>query len=221
MPADGWQFHLPIHHTEKPDMATQTATQPITQPTPILDEVRSRSGWTIFMGVLTAALGIVLIVYPFATATATTVFVGSMLTLAGVAELFIALSSQTPGSFFLRFGLAVLYGFTGIVLLVHPFEGAESLTLFVGGMLVARAIVALIAAFKIRPLEGWGWFLADSIASGAAGGLILAKWPSSTSWAVGTLVGASVLVTGIARTAFAARVRQGASDVQRAVRGNS
>ena len=202
-------------------MATQTATQPITQPTPILDEVRSRSGWTIFMGVLTAALGIVLIVYPFATATATTVFVGSMLTLAGVAELFIALSSQTPGSFFLRFGLAVLYGFTGIVLLVHPFEGAESLTLFVGAVLVARAIVALIAAFKIRPLEGWGWFLADSIASGAAGGLILAKWPSSTSWAVGTLVGASVLVTGIARTAFAARVRQGASDVQRAVRGNS
>jgi len=202
-------------------MATQTATQPITQPTPILDEVRSRSGWTIFMGVLTAALGIVLIVYPFATATATTVFVGSMLTLAGVAELFIALSSQTPGSFFLRFGLAVLYGFTGIVLLVHPFEGAESLTLFVGAVLVARAIVALIAAFKIRPLEGWGWFLADAIASGAAGGLILAKWPSSTSWAVGTLVGASVLVTGIARTAFAARIRQGASDVQRAVRGNS
>ena len=202
-------------------MATQTATQPITQPTPILDEVRSRSGWTIFMGVLTAALGIVLIVYPFATATATTVFVGSMLTLAGVAELFIALSSQTPGSFFLRFGLAVLYGFTGIMLLVHPFEGAESLTLFVGAVLVARAIVALIAAFKIRPLEGWGWFLADAIASGAAGGLILAKWPSSTSWAVGTLVGASVLVTGIARTAFAARIRQGASDVQRAVRGNS
>ena len=202
-------------------MATQTATQPITQPTPILDEVRSRSGWTIFMGVLTAALGIVLIVYPFATATATTVFVGSMLTLAGVAELFIALSSQAPGSFFLRFGLAVLYGFTGIVLLVHPFEGAESLTLFVGAVLVARAIVALIAAFKIRPLEGWGWFLADAIASGAAGGLILAKWPSSTSWAVGTLVGASVLVTGIARTAFAARIRQGASDVQRAVRGNS
>ena len=203
-------------------MTAQTATQQATQPspTPILDEVRSRSGWTIFMGVLTAALGIVLIIYPFATATATTVFVGSMLTLTGVAELIIALSSQTPGSFFLRIALAVLYGFTGIVLLVHPFEGAESLTLFVGGVLVFRAILALIAAFKVRPLDGWGWFLADALASGAAGGLILAKWPGSTSWAVGTLVGASVLVTGIARTAFAVRVRQGATNVRNAVRGN-
>lgn len=204
-------------------MATPTATQPTTQPTrtPIIDEVRNRSGWTIFMGVLTAALGIVLIVYPFATATATTIFLGSMLTLAGVAELFIALSSQTPASFFLRIGLAVLYGFTGIVLLVHPFEGAESLTLFVGAVLVVRAIVALIAAFRVRPLDGWGWFLADAIGSGVAGGLILAKWPGSTSWAVGTLVGASVLMTGIARTAFAARIRQGATTVRNAVRGNA
>jgi len=222
MPADGQQLYLPTHHTETPNMATQTATQQVTQsPTPILDEIRSRSGWTIFMGVLTAALGIVLIVYPFATAEATTVFVGSMLTLAGVAELVIALSSQTAGSFFVRFGLAALYGFTGVMLLVHPFEGAESLTLFVGAVLVVRAIVALIAAFKIRPLDGWGWFLADAIASGAAGGLILAKFPSSTSWAVGTIVGASVLVTGIARTAFAARIRQGVTNVRNTVRGNS
>jgi uncharacterized membrane protein HdeD (DUF308 family) len=199
-------------------MTTQTTTQ--SQPT-ILDQVKHRSGWTIFMGVLTAALGTILIIYPFATATATTVFIGSILILAGVAELFLALASQTPGSFFFQILLAVLYGFTGVVLLVHPFEGAESLTLFVGGLLIVRGIVAMVAAIKVRPLDGWGWFLTDAIASLAAGGLILAKWPSSTTWAVGTLVGASVLMSGIARTAFAMRVRQGASDVQRAVRGGA
>jgi uncharacterized membrane protein HdeD (DUF308 family) len=221
MRADGQRLS-PTTHTEIPIMTTPSTTAPqrSTQPT-ILDEVKHRSGWTMFMGVLTAALGIVLIVYPFATVTVTTVFVGAILALAGGAELFLALSSQTPKSFFLRFALAALYGFTGIVLLVHPFEGAESLTLFVGAMLVLRGIVAMVAGFKVRPLDGWGWFLADAIASLAAGGLILAKWPSSTSWAVGTLVGASVLVTGIARTAFAARVRQGASNVQRAVLGGS
>jgi uncharacterized membrane protein HdeD (DUF308 family) len=199
-------------------MTTQTTqSQPSNRPT-ILDDVKHRSGWTLFMGILTAALGTVLIIYPLATATATTVFVGSILILAGVAELFLALASQTPGSFFFQILMAVLYGFTGIVLVLHPFEGAESLTLFVGAMLIARGIVATVAAFKVRPLDGWGWFLADAIVNLAAGALILAKWPSSTTWAVGTLVGASVLMTGIARTAFAARIRQGAIDVQRAVR---
>ena len=43
-------------------MATQSLT----------DEIKNRSGWSIFMGVLTALLGVFLIVYPMAAATVTT-----------------------------------------------------------------------------------------------------------------------------------------------------
>jgi uncharacterized membrane protein HdeD (DUF308 family) len=223
MPADG-QYPR-TSNTEKPVLTTQTATQSQSQsrnnPPTILDEVKRRSGWTMAMGILTTALGVVLIVYPFATATATTVFLGSIMTLAGVAELLFALNSQTAGSFFFQIILAVLFGFTGIMLVAYPFQGAEGLTLFVGSLLIARGIVAGVAGFKLRPLDGWGWFVADAVASIAAGGYILYKWPSSTAWAIGTLVGASVVMTGIARAAFAARIRQGATDVQRAVQGNA
>jgi uncharacterized membrane protein HdeD (DUF308 family) len=198
-------------------MTTQTTTPPST----ILDDVKHRSSWSIFMGVLTAALGGVLILYPFATATVTTVFLGSMLTLVGAAELGLAFASQTPRTFFIQILLAVLYGFTGIMLLVFPFQGVESLTLFVGSMLIVRGVLAMVAAFRVRPLSGWGWLLADAIGNLAVGGLILARWPSSSSWAVGTLVGASVLMTGCARIAFAGRIRKGASDVQQVVRAAS
>lgn len=182
---------------------------------PILDEVKHRSGWAVFMGLMTVALGIVLIMYPYATATATTLFVGCILTLVGVVEIFLAFASQTPGRFLLRLLLAVLYGFTGIVLIVNPFTGAVSLTLFVGWMLVLRGVFAMVTAFRVRPLEGWGWLVVDSLANLAAGVLIIAKWPSSTVWAVGTLVGASVLMTGISRTIVAAQIRRGARDVGR------
>ena len=185
----------------------------------IVEEVKRRSGWAVFMGVLTAALGIVLIVFPFATASATTVFLGGVLTLVGVIELVLALYSQTPGTFLLRILLAVLYGFAGIMILAHPFAGTEGLTLFVGAMLIVRGILALIAAIRLRPLDGWGWFVVDSIANLAAGGFIVAKWPSSTSWAVGTLIGIAVLVTGISRTVFAVRLRRGASDLGRVAQG--
>jgi len=196
-------------------MTTQTTT--INPPT-ILDDVKRRSGWGLFMGILTSVVGIVFLIYPFATATLTTVFIGSMLIVVGVSELILAFASQTPGGFFTQVFLAALYGFTGAMILAYPFQGVESLTLFVGAMLVVRGVLALVAAFKIKPLDGWGWFLADAIGSLVAGGFILAKFPSSSAWAVGTLVGASVLVTGVARTAIAARIRRGASDIQQSVR---
>ncbi|HTS81153.1 MAG TPA: HdeD family acid-resistance protein [Myxococcaceae bacterium] len=188
---------------------------------PILDEVKHRSGWAAFMGLLTVALGIVLLMYPLAAATATTLFVGCILTLVGAVEIFLAFASQTPGNFFLRLLLAVLYGFTGIVLIVNPFAGAASLTLFVGWMLVLRGILAMVAAFQIRPLEGWGWFVADSLANLAAGVLIIAKWPSSTVWAVGTLVGVSVLVTGISQTIVAVQIRRAAGDAGRLTKASA
>jgi len=194
-------------------------TSPTRGQSTILDEVKHRSGWAVFLGVVTMIVGVVLLIYPFATATMTTIFLACMLLLAGGAELVLALASQTPGTFFLRLVIGVLYGFTGIVLLVNPFTGTESLTLFVGWMLVIRGIFVMVAAFRLRPIEGWGWLVADSIASLAAGVLILVKWPSSTTWAVGTLVGASVLMTGLTRTVMAARIRRGSIQVQQLAKG--
>ena len=39
----------------------------------LAEDLKKRSAWSIFMGVLTAALGVFLIIYPLATATITTV----------------------------------------------------------------------------------------------------------------------------------------------------
>lgn len=177
---------------------------------PILDELKKHSAWSIFMGLLMAALGILLMAYPFATGAITTVFIGWALVLAGAAGLFLAFFSSSAGSFFGRILLAALYGISGILLVAFPLQGVESLTLLVGTMFVVRGVAAAEEAFRLRPLDGWGWLLADGFMSAAAGVLILAKWPSSTFWAVGTLVGASILVTGISRIALAATIRGGA-----------
>jgi len=59
--------------------------------------------------------------------------------------------------------------------------------------------------------------LFDAAASFLIGMLILVQWPSSSVWAIGTLVGASVLLGGISRIMIAAKVRSGASSVERAL----
>ena len=183
----------------------------------LIQEVKKRSGWSIFMGVLSSVLGLFLIGYPLATATITTVLLGWTLIFVGVAQFTFALHSETPGNFFLKILAGALYGITGIALAFAPMAGVEALTVLLGTMLLVQAGLAAATAFQIRPLDGWGWFLFDAVTSLFLGILILVKWPSSSVWAMGTLVGAAVLMGGISRIVVASKIRSGAGKVDRAI----
>jgi uncharacterized membrane protein HdeD (DUF308 family) len=183
----------------------------------LIHEVKKRSGWTIFMGVLSAALGLFLIAYPMATATITTVLLGWTLIFVGVAQFVFALHSQTPGSFFLKLLGGVLYGITGVALAFAPLAGVEALTALLGTLLLVQAGLATVTAFQVRPLDGWGWYLFDAIVSFALGMLIIVKWPSSSVWAIGTLVGTAVVMGGISRTVVASKIRSGAGKIDRTI----
>jgi uncharacterized membrane protein HdeD (DUF308 family) len=187
--------------------------------TNLIQEVKKRSGWSIFMGVLSAILGVFLIAYPLTTATITTVVLGWTLIFVGIAQFVFALHSQTPGNFFLKLLAGILYGITGIALAFAPMAGVEALTALLGLMLLVQAGLATATAFQIRPIDGWGWFLFDAVASFCLGMLILVKWPSSSVWAIGTLVGVAVLMGGISRTVLASKVRSGAGKVDRVIQG--
>src|SRR5262249_54360205 len=106
--AAGAQARVP-----REEMTTMAATTTTTSAPPgLLDDIKRRSGWGLFMGILTMALGVVLIIYPFATATITTVFLGSMLLIVGVAELVLGFYSRSPRGFFARVFLAILFAFS-------------------------------------------------------------------------------------------------------------
>ena len=184
----------------------------------VTSDIKKRATWSIVMGVLTAVLGVFLILYPMATAAITTVLLGWVLIFVGIAQLVFALHSQTVGNFFLKVLLGLLYGVVGIALAFFPFEGVAALTVFVGTFLLIYGGVAIAAAFRLRPVEGWGWFLFDGLATIAVAVLILAKWPSSSVWAIGTLIGVSVLMGGISRIMIAGKMRRGAGLVDSTVR---
>jgi uncharacterized membrane protein HdeD (DUF308 family) len=189
------------------------ATQSIT------DDIKKRSAWSIFMGVLTAALGVFLIVYPLATATITTILLGWVLIFVGIAQFVFALQSQTAGNFFLKVLLSALYGICGIALAFFPIAGVAALTGVLGTLLLIQAGLQTAAAFQLKPLDGWEWFLADAIASLLLGILILAQWPSSSVWAIGTLVGVAVFMGGVSRIMIATKIHSGATNVQNFARG--
>jgi uncharacterized membrane protein HdeD (DUF308 family) len=184
----------------------------------ITGEVKRRSTWTMFMGFLIALLGLFLIVYPFAAGAVTTVLLGWILIFVGIAQFVFALHSRSAGKFFLKALMGVLYGLCGIVLAFFPVAGLAALTALLAALLSMYAILLIAIAFQIRPVSGWGWFLADGIASLLVGVLILARWPASSLWAIGTLVGFAVLTSGLTRIFIASGIRGGASAVENVVR---
>lgn len=183
-----------------------------------LTDAKKRSTWSILMGILTGALGVFLIAYPLATGAITTVLLGWILIFVGIAQFVFALHSQTVGKFFLKVLLGVLYGVVGIALAFFPQAGLAALTGLLGTLLLVYGGVAFITAFQLRPVDGWGWFLFDAAVSFLLGILILARWPASSSWAIGTLAGVSVLAGGISRIVIAAKIRRGVGVVDGTVR---
>ena len=184
-------------------------------------EIKSHSGWAIFMGLVTAALGVFLVLYPFITATLTTVVLGWTLLLVGIAQFVFALSSQSVGQFFWKLLTALVYAGGGIMLVAMPVQGVAALTGVVGSLFVVQSVFQFVIAFDLRPVQGWGWVLFDSLCSLLLGVLILAQWPSSSVWAIGTLVGTSVFVSGVSRIMIAGRIRGVATHVDRLAHGKA
>ena len=174
----------------------------------IRGDVKNRAGWGIFLGILTAVLGLLLIAYPLFTATITTIFIGSILLLAGVLEIVQALRVHTAGAFFGRLLLGIVYGFAGLVLLLYPLRGVAVLTVVLGVVLLFEAAFTAALAFQVKPLSGWGWLLFDAAITVILGFLILAHWPASSLWAIGTLVGVAILIRGVTRIALCMGLRR-------------
>ena len=189
--------------------------------TTLTDDISKRATWSIVMGVLTAAIGVFMIVYPMAAATVTTIFVGWSLFFVGVAQFIFAFQSTGAGNFLLKALTSLLYGITGLALVFFPISGVAALAIVVGSVFIVQAALLIATAFQLRPIAGWGWFLADGVADAAIAILILAGWPSSSYWAIGTLVGVSVLMTGISRVIIASKIKSGVGAVQDFARGTA
>jgi uncharacterized membrane protein HdeD (DUF308 family) len=82
------------------------------------------------------------------------------------------------------------------------------LTLFLAVILVMEAILEVITYFAVRAESGSGWRLANAMVTLILGGMIWRNWPSSSVWAIGTLVGVNLMMTGISRVMLGTAARR-------------
>jgi uncharacterized membrane protein HdeD (DUF308 family) len=161
--------------------------------------VKKASGWFIGMAVVFILLGILAIVEPGVAGLAITILVGWLLIFGGGAHLVAAFSGGGAGRVIWQVLIGIVYIVGGFYFLTHPLLGLGSLTLLLAVIILMEAVFELIAYFRSRSESGSGWLLVNALITLLLGGLIWFHWPSSSVWAIGTLVGVNLLMTGISR----------------------
>ena len=163
--------------------------------------------WLTITAIAFIVLGIVAMAMPWVAGLAVAFLVGWLLVFGGIVHVVEAFGSGGTGRTIWQALLGALYFIGGIYFLTHPLIGLGSLTLLLAAVLVAEAVLEFVAYVRGRNEGASVWLLANCIITLLLGVLIWVNWPSSAAWAIGTLVGVNMLMTGISRLMLGAVVR--------------
>ncbi len=170
--------------------------------------VRSASTLSILWGVSLIILGMLAVGSPFIAAVAVNVVIAWLIVFAGVVHLTVAFHTREAGSLIWRLLVGLAYVFIGVYLIARPALGVASLTLVLASLFLVEGILNIVLFFRTRSLQGSSWVLIDGIITLLLGLMIYTQWPSSSAWAIGTLVGVSMIISGVTRVMLSLAVRK-------------
>jgi uncharacterized membrane protein HdeD (DUF308 family) len=126
--------------------------------------------------------------------------------------LMLAFRAHGAGSVIWKVLVGIAYLCFGGYLIVHPLLGVASLTFALALLFLIEGMLNIVLFFKMRSVHGSSWVLVDGIITLLLGLMIYMQWPSSSAWAIGTLVGISLIFSGVARVMMSLAVRKGTSE---------
>jgi uncharacterized membrane protein HdeD (DUF308 family) len=170
--------------------------------------VHRATTWSIVLSVLMIIAGILAIASPYYAGLAITVVVGWLLLVSAVLHLVYAFRGGRATAVIWEILLAIVYALIGFYVLANPRIGLASLTFAIAFYLFVEAILEFALSYQLRNESGAGWILVDGIITMILAFLIWANWPNSSVWAVGVIVGVSMLFSGITRAMITSTVRR-------------
>jgi uncharacterized membrane protein HdeD (DUF308 family) len=178
---------------------------------PATAQVASVAGWSIGVAVLVILAGLLAIILPIVGGIAVTLLVGWIVTMVGILHLLFAYGGRSTRTRLWELLLGGVYLIAGIYLLVHPVLGLTTLTLLLAVYLLIKGLIEVIQYFQTHPRRGVTWLILDGIINIVLAAVIWSQWPFSSLWVIGTLIGISILFSGLSRLMLSLEVRRALS----------
>jgi uncharacterized membrane protein HdeD (DUF308 family) len=164
-------------------------------------------GWFLAFGIVLLLLGIAAVARSVKATVVSMVFFGWLLVFAGLIEFVNAFMVGKWAGFFVHLLAAMVFGITGILMVMKPVISAEAVTLVMSVFFLITGLYQLVAALWTH-LPGWGWQALNGVIVSVMGVLLLAQWPVSGLWVIGLFVGIDLIVYGCAWIALALDLRK-------------
>ena len=161
--------------------------------------VTNTSGRALLSAVLITIAGLLALILPALGSLSVVLAIAWMVVFSSVFQFIYAFHSHGLGSILWKMLVAVAYFIAGVYLLMHPLLSVESFTLVLAIFFIVEAAMDFVGYFHRRADGATGWILVDGVVTLILGVLIWRQWPSSSLWAIGTLAGVSLIMTGSSR----------------------
>lgn len=182
-------------------------TVPLPQAT-FQQDVQEHSGGFIVLGIILVVLGFLAIVAPFWAGVFASYFIGGIIAAAGIVRMVAAFGAHSFGAGIFGFGLGGLALVVGFFMIANPGVTLVTLTLLLAGYFIVHGVMEIFLSLHSRG-RGWGWILASGIIGVVLGILLWAGFPGTALWAVGTLLGVQLIVSGSAIIGLSSTARGG------------
>jgi uncharacterized membrane protein HdeD (DUF308 family) len=171
-------------HTQEPSLQSPSAAM-------------MTSSWqaSLFVGIVTLILGIIVAAHPTGSLNVIAVLLGILLIISGIFHLIRVFDTSEPHRVWL--GIAgLLFIVAGVILIRHLHLTRALIGLFIGITWIIQGVVALIAGISGGSREGRGWWIAFGVVSIIAG-IVVTATPASSLSVLAILFGIWFIVMGI------------------------
>jgi uncharacterized membrane protein HdeD (DUF308 family) len=151
----------------------------------------------MFLGILMILLGLFALGASVWTTLVSVIVLGVMLLVVGVMEIIAAARVGRHGPWLTYLLAGILSLVVGALFLDRPLATMASLTLLIAGFLFAAGLFHGITAIADR-YPRWGVDFVYGLVAVALGIYIVASWPISSFWVIGTVVSIEIIARGMA-----------------------
>ena len=149
------------------------------------------------IGIVTIVLGIAALAAPFVVGESMLLFIGLVVTVAGVLRMIWAFRMHSVGSFLWKLLIGVLTLLAGIFIIGQPLLTSGVLSILLASYLFMDGLVEVLMAFTLGAVRGRGWLLAGGVLSLLLACLLFFQAPFSGVVAIGVLMGIKLIFIGV------------------------
>jgi len=168
--------------------------------------------WGLFLaeGIVLTLLGLAAIILPLVAGLATTVLLGWLFLIAGIAGLISTLRAKGAPGFTWSILSALAALLAGGALLWDPLQGLVTLTFVLVAFFIFDGVLMIVLALEHRRemFGRWGWLMFNGIIDLVLAGIVISGMPGTLAWALGLLVGIDMIFGGVTLIAMALDARE-------------